>query len=167
MSEPFIGEIRIMSFNFAPKGWALCNGQILQINQNQALFSLLGTTYGGDGRTTFALPNLQGRTPVHWGGNTVLGECAGEETHSLVSTEIPSHTHLAGAVSVPGNASAPTGTLLAAEPTLMYGPPTGNLVALTAGTVAPAGGSQPHDNMMPFLTLNFCIALVGIYPSRN
>lgn len=167
MSEPFIAEIRIMSFNFAPRGWALCNGQILQINQNQALFALLGTTYGGDGRTTFALPNLQGRAPVHPGNSIVLGELSGEENHTLLGTEMPAHTHTAVGASVAGDVPVPTGALLAAEPSQLYAPPNANLVTLTGGTINQTGGSQPHNNMMPYLTLNFCIALIGIFPSRN
>lgn len=167
MSEPFIAEIKIVSFGFAPKGWALCNGQILQINQNQALFSLVGTTYGGNGVTTFALPNLQGRTPLHTSNTVALGQSAGEENHTLNTSEIPAHPHFANGVNAAGDAPAPTGTMLAAEATAMYAPPAGNLVNLAAGTIAPAGASQPHNNMMPFLTLNFCIALVGIFPSRS
>jgi microcystin-dependent protein len=166
MSTPFLAEIRIMSFNFAPKGWALCNGQLLPINQNQALFSLLGTTYGGNGQTTFALPNLQGRTPVHVGGGIILGQQAGEENHTLIQTEMAQHIHTANGVSVNGNTPIAPADILAAEATALYGPAT-NLVALAAGTIGAVGGSQPHNNMQPFLTLNFCIALSGIFPSRN
>src|SRR5512138_2532645 len=166
MSEPFLAEIRIMSFNFPPRGWAFCNGQIMAINQNQALFSLLGTTYGGNGQTTFALPNLQGRIPLHTGNGTVLGQAAGEENHTLITTEIPAHLHLASASGANGNAPVPTGALLAAEATPMYATANTNPAALLDGTIAQGGGSQPHSNMMPFLTLNFCIALVGIFPSR-
>ncbi len=166
MSDPFLAEIKIVSFNFAPKGWALCNGQLLPINQNQALFSLLGTTYGGDGRVTFALPNLQGRTPLHFGSGVVLGQVAGEENHTLINTELPTHNHAANGVSVNGDAPAPTGTLMAAESTAMYAPAS-NLAALTNGTIGNIGGSQPHSNMQPYLTLNFCIAIQGIFPSQS
>jgi microcystin-dependent protein len=167
MTEPFLAEIKIFSFNFAPKGWAMCNGQLLSISQNQALFSLLGTTYGGDGQTTFALPNLQGRTPVHFGNGIVLGERAGEEAHTLVNSEMPLHTHPASGVSANGDAPVPTGAILAAETTAMYAPPAANLVALDPASITAIGGSQPHNNMQPFLTLNFCIALQGIFPSRS
>ena len=167
MSEPFIAEIRIMSFNFPPRGWALCNGQLLQISQNQALFALLGTTYGGNGQTTFALPNLQGRTPVHPGGFISLGQQAGEENHTLLGTEMPAHNHTAFGANVAGDGPAPTGGLLAAEPSQLYALPIANLVALAPGTIGQTGNSQPHNNMMPYLTLNFCIALVGIFPSRS
>jgi microcystin-dependent protein len=167
MTEPFLAEIRIMSFNFAPRGWALCNGQLLPINQNQALFSLLGTTYGGNGQTTFALPNLQGRTPLHTGGGLTLGQTGGEENHTLILAELPAHTHVASGVTVNGDTPAPANALLAAESTPMYAPPDANLVALVPGTITNIGGSQPHVNMQPFLTLTFCIALQGIFPSRN
>ena len=167
MSEPFLAEIRIMSFSFAPRGWAMCDGQLLPINQNQALFSLLGTTYGGNGQTTFALPDLRGRTPAHVGGGFTLGERSGEEAHTLALAEMPTHTHAANGVTVNGNAPAPTNSLLAGESTPMYAPPDSNLVSLVAGSIASAGGSQPHSNMQPYLALNFCIAVQGIFPSRN
>ena len=169
MAEPFLAEVRMMSFNFAPKGWALCNGQLMPINQNQALFSLLGTTYGGDGRTTFGLPNLQGRVPIHTGGQGghVLGEIGGEQNHTLSISEMPQHIHLVTASSTDGNAAAPGGNLLArAAPANPYIAPT-NLGPLDAGTLANIGGSQPHQNMQPFLTINFSIALQGIFPSQN
>lgn len=167
MSEPFLAEIRIVGFNFAPRGWALCDGQLLPINQNQALFSLLGTTYGGDGRTTFQLPDLRGRTPVHPGANgVVLGQPAGEETHTLNANQIPTHTHTLRASSQDGNQPVAAGAVLAASPVALYSGPD-NLVALRAGTVANAGGNQAHDNMQPWLALNFCIALQGLFPSRN
>jgi microcystin-dependent protein len=167
MAEPFLSEIRIMSFNFAPKGWALCDGQLLPINQNQALFSLLGTTFGGDGRVNFALPDLRGRAPIHVGGGHTLGERGGEQAHTLNVSELPLHTHPASASSANGDAPAPTNALLAAETTQMYAPSAGNLVPLAPGTISSAGGSQAHLNMQPFLTLNFCIALQGIFPSSN
>jgi len=166
MAEPFLAEIRIMSFSFPPKGWAACNGQLLPINQNQALFSLLGTTYGGDGRVTFALPDLRGRVPVHVGDGVVLGERAGEESHTLVASEMPAHNHVANAYSANGNTPIAVNDILAAEASAMYTSPA-NLVSLAADSISSAGGSQTHNNLQPFLTLNFCIALVGIYPSRN
>lgn len=167
MSEPFLGEIRIVSFNFAPKGWAFCNGQLLPINQNQALFSLLGTTYGGDGRVNFALPNLQGHTPIHMGNGHTLGERGGEQAHTLSVTELPTHTHAAHAQSAVGDAVAPSLDVVLASPlNLSYGPPV-DLVPLASSSMSNAGGSQPHNNMQPYLTLSFCIALQGIFPSSN
>ena len=164
MAEPFLSEIRIMSFVFAPKGWALCNGQLLPINQNQGLFSLLGTTFGGDGRVNFALPNLQGRTPIHVGSGHTLGERGGEQAHTLSIGEIPTHTHVLSGTSNSGTALVPNGNLLAKEANFFYHAPS-NLVAMNAGTMANTGGSQAHLNMQPFLTLSFCIALQGIFPS--
>jgi microcystin-dependent protein len=168
MAEPFLSEIRIMSFVFAPKGWALCNGQLMPINQNQALFSLLGTTFGGDGRVNFALPDLRGRTPIHVGSGHTLGERGGEQAHTLSIAELPTHAHVLNASSTTANAPTPQGNVLAATPagTLVYGQAV-NLVALNPGTVTNTGGSQAHLNMQPFLTLNFCIALQGIFPSPN
>lgn len=165
MAEPFLSEIRIMSFIFAPKGWALCNGQFLPINQNQGLFSLLGTTFGGNGQTTFALPDLRGRTPIHVGSGHTLGEKGGEQAHTLTIAEIPTHTHVLNANS--GNATTPIpgGNLLGAANNL-YASPT-NLTSLSPTMVANTGGSQAHLNMQPFLTLSFCIALQGIFPSPN
>jgi microcystin-dependent protein len=167
MAEPFLSEIRIMSFNFAPKGWAMCNGQLMPINQNQALFSLLGTTYGGDGRINFALPNLQGSVPIHTGNGFTLGEKGGEQSHTLSTSEIPNHIHTANASSAQGNAAVPTNALLASPLNLSYSPQAGGTTTLIPATVANAGGSQPHQNMQPFLTLTFCIALQGIFPSPN
>jgi microcystin-dependent protein len=165
MSVPYISEIRIMSFTFAPKGWAQCNGQLLPINQNQALFSLLGTTFGGDGRTTFGLPNLQARTAIHTAGGAGLGQSGGEATHTLTMAETPaSHTHTAVGTATAGDAPVPAGNFLGAADNL-YGP-LASTTPLSASTVASAGG-QPHNNMQPFLVLNFCIALQGIYPSRT
>lgn len=165
MAEPFLSEIRLFSFNFAPKGWALCNGQLLPINQNQALFSLLGTTYGGNGQTNFALPNLQGRVPIHFGGSHTLGETGGEQNHTLTQAELPPHTHVARAS--PANADSPVpGNNLLASANNLYTSPL-NLTALLPASVSSAGGSQAHLNMQPFLTLNFCIALQGIFPSRS
>lgn len=165
MTEPFLSEIRIMSFSFPPRGWALCNGQILPIGQNQALFSLLGTTYGGDGRTSFALPDLQGRTPIHVGSGNALGQRGGEQAHTLNMNEMPNHTHLAYGTSAAGSTPEPAGNYLASTDNF-YGP----LEAATplhGATVSSAGGSQPHNNMQPYLVLSFCIALQGIFPSRS
>lgn len=165
MAEPFLSEIRIMSFSFPPKGWALCNGQLLPINQNQALFSLLGTTYGGDGRVNFALPDLRARAPIHTGGGHVLGERAGEQAHTLSIAEMPAHTHVQQASPNTGNAVNPGGAALAAASNV-YRPPD-NLTALNPASVTNVGGSQAHNNTQPFLTLSFCIALQGIFPSPS
>jgi microcystin-dependent protein len=166
MAEPFLSEIRIMSFEFAPKGWAMCNGQLLPINQNQALFSLLGTTFGGDGRVNFALPDLRGRTPIHVGSGHTLGERGGEQAHTVSIAELPQHTHSVRASKQTSNAESPTGNLLAGANNL-YRRPSTSLVALAPGTIGNNGGSQAHLNMQPFLTLGFCIALQGIFPSPN
>lgn len=168
MAEPFLSEIRIMSFSFPPRGWAQCNGQLMPINQNQALFSLLGTTFGGDGRVNFALPDLRGRTPIHAGGGRTLGERGGEQAHTLNVNELPSHVHQMQATSKPGDAAPnmPVGNLLAQSRLPLYGQPN-NLAALAPGTVPNAGGSQAHTNMQPYLTLSFCIALQGIFPSMT
>ena len=167
MAEPFLSEIRIMSFSFAPRGWALCNGQLLPINQNQALFSLLGTTYGGNGQTNFGLPNLQGNVPIHVGQGFILGQKGGEQAHTLSIAEIPTHVHNMQASSTAGDGPAPGGQLLApGQSTQLYGV-AANLTSLQPSTVANVGGSQAHLNMQPFLTLNFCIALQGIFPSPN
>lgn len=162
MAEPFLSEIRIMSFVFAPRGWALCNGQLLPINQNQGLFSLLGTTFGGDGRVNFALPDLRARTPIHVGSGHTLGERGGEQAHTLSIAELPTHTHVLQASTTAGAAPVPTANVLAGAD--IYAPPT-NLVAMDPGSIPPVGGSQAHLNMQPFLTLSFCIALQGIFPS--
>lgn len=168
MAEPFLSEIRIMSFSFPPRGWALCNGQLMPINQNQALFALLGTTFGGNGQTDFALPDLRGRTPIHVGGGHTLGERGGEQAHTLNVNELPSHVHQMQATSKPGDAApiVPAGNLLAQSRLPLYGQPN-NLVALAPGTVPNAGGTQAHTNMQPYLTLSFCIALQGIFPSMT
>jgi microcystin-dependent protein len=168
MAEPFLSEIRLMSFVFAPKGWALCNGQLLPINQNQALFSLLGTTFGGDGRVNFALPDLRGRTPIHVGGSHTLGERGGEQAHTLSITEIPTHTHVVAASSVAtGGSATPNGNFLGGANNAYHAPTNANLTTMNPGTVTNTGGSQAHLNMQPFLTLSFCIALQGIFPSPN
>ena len=167
MAEPFLSEVRIFSFEFAPKGWALCNGQLLPINQNQGLFSLLGTTFGGDGRVNFALPDLRGRVPIHVGSGHTLGERGGEQAHTLSIAELPQHTHVAQGSSAAGNAFVPTSNLLAKIEGVDAYQTANNLVAMSASTVANTGGSQAHLNMQPFLTLNFSIALQGIFPSPN
>ena len=167
MAEPFLSEIRIMSFGFAPKGWALCNGQLLPINQNQALFSLLGTTYGGDGRVNFALPNLQGNVPIHMGSGFTLGERAGQQSHTVTQAEMPTHTHVLHGTSNPSvNTPSNTSVLGKSAPQPVYGGPA-SLTAMAANAIGNAGGSQPHLNMQPFLVLCFCIALQGIFPSQT
>jgi microcystin-dependent protein len=166
MAEPFLSEIRIMSFVFAPKGWALCNGQLLPINQNQALFSLLGTTFGGDGRVNFALPDLRARTPIHVGSGHTLGERGGEQAHTLSINEMPTHQHLLNATANTGTSQTATENVLGAVPGRIYTDPA-NLTTLSPASVTNVGGSQAHLNMQPFLTLSFCIALQGIFPSPN
>ena len=169
MAEPFLGEIRMFSFNFAPKGWALCNGQLLPINQNQALFSLLGTTYGGNGATSFGLPDLQGRVPVHPGSDVVLGQKAGNEAVTLIASQLPAHNHPVRASSDVANAISAAGAVLAGKPrggVDVYANPS-NLVPLAAGSVGNTGSSQPHPNIQPSLVISFCIALQGIFPSPN
>lgn len=168
MAEPFLSEIRVYSFNFAPKGWATCDGQLLPINQNQGLFSLLGTTYGGNGQTNFALPDLRGRTPIHMGSGHTLGERGGEQAHTLSISELPEHIHTMGASQdATTRSSNPSNKLPTnAAPNNVYGPAQ-NLVAFNSGAVSSVGGSQAHLNMQPFLTLNMCIALQGIFPSST
>jgi microcystin-dependent protein len=169
MAEPFLGELRLMSFSFPPRGWAGCNGQLLPISQNQALFSLLGTTYGGDGQFNFALPDNRGRTPIHVGSGHTLGERGGEQAHTLSIVEIPTHTHSlqgsssAASTNVPSNSMAWGNT----SPTRLYNGAGGNLVAMKPAVIANVGGSQAHLNMQPYLVINFCIALQGIFPSPN
>ncbi|HZG09913.1 MAG TPA: tail fiber protein [Allosphingosinicella sp.] len=165
MAEPFLSEIRLMSFNFAPKGWALCNGQLLPINQNQALFALLGTTYGGNGQTTFALPDFRGRTPIHVGSGHTLGEKGGAQAHTLSQGEMPQHLHLVAATTANGTALNATGNFFSAMSNAYRS--ADNLLAIRSDTLTPAGGSQAHLNMQPFLTISFCIALQGIFPSQN
>jgi microcystin-dependent protein len=166
MAEPFLSEIRIMSFVFAPKGWALCNGQLLPINQNQALFSLLGTTFGGNGQTNFALPDLRGQVPIHVGSGHTLGEKGGEQAHTLSVSEMPAHNHIVQASSVNGNADSPQNDLFSQALNVYRGAPD-NATTLNAATISNVGGSQAHLNMQPFLVLSFCIALQGIFPSQN
>jgi microcystin-dependent protein len=165
VAEPFLSEIRIMSFSFAPKGWAMCNGQLLPINQNQALFSLLGTTYGGDGRVNFALPDLRGRVPLHVGAGLTLGNKGGEQSHTVTMNEMPMHTHALQGSSSNADVVVPTGNVLATSSQL-YGP-ANQLTTLDPTTNGSVGGSQAHLNMQPYLTLTFCIALQGIFPSPN
>jgi microcystin-dependent protein len=166
MAEPFLSELRIMSFVFAPKGWALCDGQLLPINQNQALFSLLGTTFGGDGRVNFALPDLRGRAPIHVGNGHTLGERGGEQAHTLSIAELPVHVHTAGVSTIDtGGNDNPTGRV-AGGAALMWHTPA-SLTPMNAGSITNTGGSQAHLNTQPFLTLSFCIALQGIFPSPN
>ncbi|MGH7266812.1 MAG: phage tail protein [Candidatus Rokuibacteriota bacterium] len=164
MAEPFLAEIKIVSFNFPPKGWALCNGQLLPINQNQALFSLLGTTYGGDGRVTFALPNLQGRVPVHFGEGLIQGQADGEESHTLTQVEMPQHSHLWQATSAGGTTAIPGNDRLLGGFNNGYNAGASPVSPPLVGT---AGGSQPHNNMQPYLVLTVVIALQGVFPSRN
>lgn len=165
MSEPFLSEIKIVSFNFPPKGWALCNGQFLPINQNQALFALLGTTYGGNGQTTFALPNLRGQVPIHMGNGHTLGEAAGTSSVTVNIQQLPTHIHVLNASSTNANQPIPSAALLAAANNAYVAPSA--LVSLQPTTISNVGGSQPHNNMMPYLVLNFIIALQGIFPSQN
>lgn len=165
MSEPFLGEIKIISWNFPPKGWTFCNGQLLPINQNQALFSILGTTYGGDGRQTFGLPNLQGRSPFHVGNGISLGELGGETSHTVNISELPAHAHSPVGVSTQANLASPVNNLWAMDGSNPF-----NAAANTTmnpASILPTGGSQPHENMSPYLVLNFIIALQGIFPSQN
>lgn len=166
MSEPFLSEIKLMSFNFPPKGWALCNGQLLPINQNQALFSLLGTTYGGNGQTTFALPNLQGRVPVHMGQGFTLGQTGGSESVTINIQQMPDHIHTLNATNTDANRSALAAGNVVGPVNNLYGPPSA-LTTFSKTSVTNVGGSQPHENRQPFLVLNFCIALQGIFPSQN
>lgn len=166
MAEPFLSEIRIMSFGYAPRGWAMCNGQLLPINQNQALFSLLGTTFGGNGQTNFALPDLRGNVPIHVGQGHTLGEKGGQQAHTVTQSEMPAHNHIVQASSVNGNVDTPQNNILAQALNVYRGAPD-SATTLSPATVSNVGGSQAHLNMQPFLVLNFCIALQGIFPSPN
>ncbi|KIA96129.1 hypothetical protein OC25_03255 [Pedobacter kyungheensis] len=174
--DQYLGEVSIVSFNFAPRGWAMCNGQLLPIQQNQALFSILGTTYGGNGVTTFALPDFRGKVPMHWGNNIVLGQTGGAATHTLTTAEMPQHAHLV----TPGEVKAKTGTVAnqtapennyfaenTAETKRFTNVPDTSMGNIAPITTAVIGGSQPHTNMQPYTVLNFIIALQGIFPSRN
>jgi microcystin-dependent protein len=164
MGTPYLGEIKIVSFNFAPRGWALCNGQTLPINQNQALFSILGTTYGGNGTTTFLLPDLRGRVPVHTGGGFTLGQRGGEETHTLIQSEMPQHYHSTSASTAAPDRAAASGNFWAQEAGAYDASST---TTMSPAAIANTGGSQPHNNLAPFLVVPFVIALQGIFPSRN
>ncbi len=169
MSTPFLGQISLFSFQFAPKGFALCNGQLLPINQNAALFSLLGTTYGGNGQTNFALPNLQGRVPIHFGSGFTMGETGGQGSHTLTLTELATHTHPLQGTTATATALSPASNVFATSTDDPYGPfpATAPVVTLNAGSLGPTGGGQPHDNHQPYLVINACIALSGIFPSQN
>jgi microcystin-dependent protein len=174
MADPFVAEIRVFPFNFAPRGWAWCNGQILPISQNTALFALLGTTYGGDGKSTFSLPNLQGSVPVHVGANQPgpglssynLGQTAGEDSVTLLSTEMPAHTHSMAAQTIDQGDNRIPGPTLNLGNTQIYGTPSGN-ATLDPSAASIVGGNLPHNNLMPYLTLNFNIALQGVFPARS
>lgn len=174
MSDPFVGEIRIFPFNFAPRGWAFCDGQLLPLSQNTALFSLLGTNYGGNGKSNFALPDLQGRAPMHPGQGPGLslhdlGETGGSETVSLLESEIPSHNHALRVDGAdPGEDRTPGGEYFARSTGgNLFSDPAGNLIQMSPDALSPSGGDQPHNNMQPYLTLNFCIALQGVFPPRT
>ena len=169
MSEPFLAEIRIVGFNFAPRGWAFCDGQILPINQNQSLYSLLGVTYGGDGRTSFALPELRGRTPLHRGDFYQLGQKGGAESVTLTAAEIASHKHSIEATSDPANSRTfdPVNVLADANKELYVAPTLADETLMRAGSIGSTGGGQAHENMQPYLALSYCIALQGLFPSRN
>jgi microcystin-dependent protein len=170
MGTPILGEIKIISWNFAPQGWAFCNGQFLPINQNQALFSILGTTYGGNGQTTFALPDFRGKVPIHQGNGFVVGEKAGQEVHTLTLAEMPAHNHFMNVSTTSTDNAATSGNSnywgKTADNTLLYASGQGNS-AMASATCGPIGGSQPHENRQPYLVLNFIIALQGVFPSRN
>ena len=165
MADPFLSEIRIFGGNQAPKGWAFCNGQLLPINQNQALFSLLGTTYGGNGQTNFALPNLRGRVPIHEGDGHTLGEAAGSSAVTVTQQQLPQHIHFVSASTTAGDTPTAVGNIFAGALDVYHTPD--NFIAIRPDSVSSVGGSQAHTNMMPYLVLNFCIALIGIFPSPN
>jgi microcystin-dependent protein len=165
MSEPFLGEIKIISWNYPPKGWTFCNGQFLPINQNQALFSLLGTMYGGNGQTNFALPDLRGRVPLHVGSGFTQGTAAGQEFHTVTQSEMPAHNHFVSALNGTATSEVPTGNFLATNAAALYN--TTPNTTLLPSTISNVGGSQPHENRQPYIVLNYIIALQGIFPSRN
>lgn len=165
MAEPFLSEIRIVSFNYPPRGWAFANGQTLPINQNQPLFALIGTYYGGNGQTTFQLPNLQGRVPIHYGRSYNIGQQVGEYSHTLTLQEMPQHNHNAFGSPTNANQPVPNSAVLGTAANVYRG--YDNLTPLQTTSISMTGGSQPHNNMQPYLVLNFCIALVGIFPSQN
>jgi microcystin-dependent protein len=165
MSTPFLGEIKIISWNFPPKGWAFCNGQQLPINQNQALFSLFGTMYGGNGQTTFALPDFRGRAPIHVGAGFIQGQSGGQESHTVTMSEMPAHNHIAMASTAAPNQGSPVGNMCADNGQNLYA--AASNAAMAPQAVTNVGGSQAHANLQPFLCLNFIVALIGIFPSRN
>ena len=166
MAEPFLAEIRMVSFNWPPKGWAFCEGQLLPINQNQALFALLGTAYGGNAQTTFALPNLQGRVPIGRGAGRNLATSGGEASHTVTTSEMPTHSHaLAASSSTTGGSSVPAGRFLGSANNMDRAPE--SLTAMHPGTISAIGGSQPHTNRQPYIAIRFCIALQGIFPTQN
>ncbi|MGN7360497.1 phage tail protein [Paenibacillus sp. SAF-054] len=165
MSEPFVGEIRLFANNYAPRGWMFCEGQILQINQNQALYSLLGNVYGGDGVTTFALPDYRGRVPLHVSPNIPLGTSNGEAAHTLTVNEIPQHTHQVNASSNSAGSNSPLNGVWAADSVLYESAAT--MTSMSSNAISSTGGSQPHNNMQPYLVANYAIAIQGIFPSRN
>jgi microcystin-dependent protein len=172
MSNPYLGEIRMAGFNFPPIGWAFCRGQLLSIAENDALFALIGTTYGGDGITTFGLPDLRGRLPINQGqgpglSNYVMGEHSGTESVTLLTTQIPSHSHTVSAASGGTRNANPSGNLLGSGEADIYTHDDANAVSLSASAIGTSGGTQPHENMQPFLCINFIIALEGVFPSRN
>jgi microcystin-dependent protein len=167
MSEPFLGEIKIISWNYPPRGWAFCNGQFLPINQNQALFSLLGTMYGGNGQTTFALPDFRGKVPMHVGGGHTQGETAGQYAHTLTISEMPAHNHFLQVTNNDGTTPNPGNTVILSKAVANSYGPLASAVTMNPATIGNVGGSQPHENKQPYLALNFIIALQGIFPSRN
>ena len=168
MADRFVGEIKIVAFNFAPRGYASCDGQLLPIAQNQALFSILGTTYGGDGRVNFALPDLRTKVPIHTSNTITLGQTAGEQNHTLTVQEIPAHVHQLSASNQTESQNSPVGNYLATHQSVQGYAPAGSANAVMVGNeVSNAGGSQPHNNMQPYLVLNIVIALTGVFPPRN
>ena len=167
MGTPFMSEIKIISWNFPPQGWAFCNGQLLPINQNQALFSLLGTMYGGNGQTNFALPDYRGKVPVHVGPSSIQGQSGGQEAHTITASEMPAHNHFVTVNTANASTGTPNNNFLAGVPSFAYRNNISNLTTLLPATVTNVGGSQAHNNMQPYLVLNFIIALQGVFPSRN
>jgi microcystin-dependent protein len=167
MSQPYVGEIRMFAGNFAPAGWMLCQGQLLPISENEVLFQLIGTTYGGDGQNTFALPDLQSRVPAHVGPGFALAQSGGEETVTLTTQQIPAHSHVPLANASPGNQPSPANGTWAAQATLVPYAAVAPTVAMAANATLPSGGNQPHDNMIPFLVINFIISLFGVFPSQT
>jgi microcystin-dependent protein len=165
MAQPYVGEIRMFGGNFAPAGWMFCEGQLLPISENETLFQLIGTTYGGDGERTFALPDMRGRLPIHQGGGFVLAETGGAETVTLTTQQIPVHTHPVLASTGPGSVNSPTGNIFGVSAAVKVFIEDEPVVSLNAGAVGPVGGSQPHTNLQPYLCVDFIISLFGIFPS--